>query len=301
MATSRFAVALAAAFFASTASVWPSLSPAPGGSKDASAAPASPFAVAEPRGRWNGEAWPPPGVRAAPPEAARGETDAPTEQGPTARMERTSTGAHRLVVEQRGTFVHLGYREVASGGPDWASIELRAGDKAPPSDVAVWESTDPETLVTRRGLVRFSLDRGARPEVSAAEPPRPGPRSASAARTCQSHEDGASGFAVVCRVAGGSSGVHAIRPTADRPLSGAWVWDLPKKGSGKGSAPRFVRLDLPLSPGAAEAGALAYTHAGRGVVVRAEAIWPSEGEPSSLLITESSRAQPMSSSFSWWR
>lgn len=313
MAVSRLPVALAAAFFATTASVWPSLNtdshvsgPAP------SAASASPFAVrAEPS---PDAAWPPPGVRPAAPDPAPAASPAagarsapaapdpasssPAEgDGPAARMERTATGAHRLVVEQTGTFVHLSYREVASAGPDWAAIELRAGDRAPRSDVAVWESTDPRTLVTRRGLVRFSLDRGARPEVSAAEPPRPGPVSSSPVRTCRAHEDGASGFAVVCRVMGRLSGVRAIRPTAAKPLSGAWVWDVPR--AGKAEAARFVRFDLPLVPGAAESGALAYVHAGKGVVVRADATWASPTEAPALLFTETSRAQPVSSFFTW--
>lgn len=291
MAASRIGVALCAAFVASTASVWPSSNTRSVEDVRAEGA-VSPFPAraASPEDG----AWPPPGVREVVNEPAGAD---PAGDAPSARMERTATGAHRLVVEKTGTFVHLRYREVASAGPDWASIELRAGDRAPEADVAVWESTDPETLATRRGLVRFSLSRGAAPAISMAEAPRPGPRSATAVRACQAHEDGASGFAVVCRIDHRTSGVRAIRPTAAKPLSGAWVWDVPRKTKAKG--PRFVRFDLPLSPGSAEAGALAYVHGGKGVVVRADATWASVREAPTLLFTETSRRQPVSPFFSW--
>jgi hypothetical protein len=81
------------------------------------------------------------------------------------------------------------------------------------------------------------------------------------------------------------------------PLAGAWVWDLPKVG--KAAGPRFVRIDLPLSPGAAEAGAIAYVHAAKGFVVRADATWPSQSETPALIFTETSRTQPVSPFFSW--
>ncbi len=291
MAAPRIATALAATFFASTASVWPSLNTHSNASKDPPVPGAqSPFAARADAARAE-VSWPPPGVH----EAREGAAEA---NAPVARLSRTSTGAHRLVVEKTGTFVHLRYREVASAGPDWAAIELRPGDRAPEADVAVWESTDPQTLATRRGLVRFSLAKGAAPEIAAAQEPRPGPQSTSRVRACQAHEDGASGFAVVCRIGHETSGVRAIRPTAAKPLSGAWVWDVPGPGK-KGKATRFVRFDLPLSPGSAESGALAYVHAGKGVVVRADATWASATETPSLLFTETSRAQPVSPSFSW--
>jgi hypothetical protein len=289
MAASRIGVALAAAFFASTASVWPSLNTRSSASKEPMAAGAvSPF-PARPSAELH-RAWPPPGVREIAGDASG---------AATARIERSATGAHRLVLEKTGTFMHLRYREVASAGPDWAAIELRPGDKAPETDVAVWESTDPETLATRRGLVRFSLSPGAAPQVAAAEAPREGPRSGGPVRSCQSHEDGASGFAVVCRIGHETSGVRAIRPTAAKPLSGAWVWDLPRKAKARGA--RFVRFDLPLSPGGAEAGALAYVHGAKGVVFRADATWASASESPTLLFTETSRSQPVSPFFSWGR
>lgn len=284
MSTSRLAVALAAGFFASTASVW-SAPHAGGDPKAGAAAPTSPFAAPKTE-RIQNTAWPPAGVVA---------TSAPADVA--VRLERTSTGARRLVVEKTGTFVHLQYREVASAGPDWAAIELRAGDKAPPADVAVWESSDPRTLATTRGLVRFSLSEGARPEAELAEPPKGGPRNDSPVRTCQSIRDVTAGFAVLCSVSMATSGVRAIRPTSAHPLAAAWVWDVPK--AGKQPASRFVRIDLPLDPGGAESAAIAYVHGGRGVVVRADATWPSSREPQALLFTEASRSQPVSPSFSW--
>src|SRR5262245_13007394 len=249
MSTPRIAVALTAAFFASTASVFPGPH-VKGPAKDPQAPlPAAAFHAPAPA---RAEvAWPPPNVR----EAASAHADV------EARMELTSRGSHRLVVEKKGSFVHVQYREVESAGPDWAAIELRAGDRAPKGDVAVWESTDPQSLVTQRGVVRFTLSDNSKPEAVAAEPPRLGPRDVSAVRTCQAHEDGASGFAIVCRISSLTSGVRAIRPVSAHPLAGAWVWDLPKAASGA----RFVRIDLPLSAGGAEAGAIAYVHGAKGV------------------------------------
>lgn len=282
MSTSRIATALAAGFFASTASVWSS--PSAGVSRPAAATQESLFP--EKAAALQDSAWPPSGV-----SAMKGPVDI------AVRLERTSTGAKRLVVEKKDTFVHLQYRDVASAGPDWASIELRAGDKAPKGDVAVWESTDPRTLTTTRGLVRFSLAEGAPVEAEAATPPEMGPRDDSPLRTCQSIRDGASGFAVFCSIPGKSSSVRAIRPTSAHPLAAAWVWDVPR--AGKLGATRFVRVDLPLTPGGAESGAIAFVHGGKGIVIRADATWPSAAEPASLLFTESSRTQPLSPSFSW--
>ena len=283
MSTPRLAVALAAAFFASTASVWPTphlpSAPKPGARSLPAAqkapSPASPEAV-----------WPPTGIVA---------TDEPADVA--VRLEYTSTGSRRLVVEKTGTFVHLQYRDVASAGPDWASIELRPGDRAPKADSAVWESTDPRTLATTRGVVRFSLASSDKPEAKRAEPPSSGPQDRSPVRTCQSIEDGAHGFALLCSVTMKTSGVRAIKPTSAHPLAAAWVWDLPK--AGKIAASRFVRIDLPLSPGGAEAGAIAYVHGGKGVVFRADATWPSRSEPSALVFTEASRSQPVSPTFFW--
>ncbi len=285
MSTSRLAVALTAAFFASTASVWPSPHVGADPKAGVSSAPVSPFEAAKSAPVTPG-VWPPAGVVA---------TKTPADVA--VRLERTNTGARRLVVEKTGTFVHLQYHDVASAGPDWAAIELRAGDRAPEGDVAVWESSDPRTLATTRGLVRFSLKEGARPEATLAEAPAAGPRDDSAVRTCQSIQDGDSGFAVLCHVSMATSGVRAIRPTSAHPLAAAWVWDVPKAGKQKAS--RFVRIDLPLTAGGAESGAIAYVHGGRGVVVRADATWPSSREPKALLFTEASRTQPVSPTFSW--
>lgn len=282
MSTPRLAVALAAAFFASTASVWPTLHldgpPKSNGNKPAAARLTAP--------ETRPMDWPPP---------ALGTRDEPADIA--VRFERTSNGSRRLVVEKTGTFMHLQYREVASAGPDWASIELRSGDRAPKDDVAVWESTDPVTLATTRGTVRFSLASSETPRAVLADAPRPGPRDGSSVRTCQSFEDGDHGFAVVCSIAKKTSGVRAIRPTSQRPLDAAWVWDVP--AAAKRPASRFVRFDLPLTPGGAESGAIAYVLGGSGVVARADASWPSRAETPTLLFTESSRKQPLSPTFSW--
>lgn len=275
--TPRIAVAAAAAFGAMVSSVAPSQHAPP--MRPALAITPAP----EHKQAKTDAAWPPSHLEKTGPGDV------------TARIERTSTGAYRLVVEKTGDFVHLQYREVGSAGPDWASIEMREGDRAPKGDVAVWEHTDPRTLVTSRGTVRFSLREGTASDISAALPPRSGPIDTGTLRTCQSHEDLAAGYAVVCHVE--KQGVRAIRPTSSHPLAAAWVWDLPK--SGKVRASSFVRIDLPLSAGGAEAGAIAYVHGGKGFLVRADATWPSAEEPTALLFSENSRKQPVSDSFTW--
>jgi hypothetical protein len=295
MSTSKIAVALTAAFVASTASVWP------GPRADAKHAGETHITAALPGLRVAppaevAKAWPPAAVR----PILSGGCCSPSASPPadvTPRLERTASGAHRLVVEKTGTFVHLHYREVSAGGPDWAAIELRADERAPKEDVAIWESTDPVSLITRRGFVSFGLGAGARLEATVAEAPRLGPRDVTAVRVCQAHDDGESGFAVVCRLGVEVTGVRAARPAEVRPLAGAWVWDVPRKGAARGA--RLVRIDLPLSPGGAEAGAIAFVHGARGVVVRAEATWPSKEEAPALLFTETSRTQPTSPFFSW--
>ncbi|MFO0590077.1 MAG: hypothetical protein U0441_21225 [Polyangiaceae bacterium] len=283
MSTSRFAVALCAGFCASTASVWPSLFTGP--SKPGAATPPAVFPAAA-QSASPAEAWPPAGA-------------VPSKRTPDVkyRLERTANGARRLVVEKTGTFMHLQYRDVASAGPDWASIELRPGDRAPKGDVAVFESTDPRTLATSRGVVSFSLAEEAPLSAYEIERVKEGPRSDSALRTCQSIESVGKGYVVFCSIPGKAPGVRAIRPTSAHPLEAAWVWDVPR--AGKLAATRFVRIDLPLQPGGAESGAIAFVHGGKGVVIRADATWPSASEPQALLFTEASRTQPVSPFFSW--
>ena len=284
MSTSRIAVALCAGFCASTASIWPSLHNGP--SKPGAATPPAVFQAAAKSASPADVPWPPPGA-------------VPSKRTPDVayRLERTSTGARRLVVEKTGTFMHLQYRDVASAGPDWASIELRPGDRAPASDLAVWESTDPRTLVTSRGTVVFSLAEGAPITAFATDFPHEGPRDDTPLRTCQSIEDVAKGYVVFCSIPGKAPGVRAIRPTSAHPLQAAWVWDVPR--TGKLAATRFVRIDLPLQPGGAESGAIAFVHGGKGIVVRADATWPSSSEPPALVFTEGSRTQPVSPLFNW--
>ena len=45
--------------------------------------------------------------------------------------------------------------------------------------------------------------------------------------------------------------------------------------------------------------AIAFVHGGKGIVIRADATWPSATEKASLLFTEASRTQPLSPEFSW--
>lgn len=311
----KWAVGLLALFCTSTLSVWSSLNGTHSHDDSQPTKEAtSPFSA--PQSEKSNLIWPPPGVVELPADKASSQDAALHEMG--VRLEKTANGAERLVVEKKGAFVHLAYRDVVSAGPDWAAIELRAGDNPPESDVAVWEYTDPESVATTRGLAHFSLSstRGASdssrvpapqiparsqqdkaPFLTLAQAPLPGPRSVRNGRDCQSHQDGASGFAVVCAVRERISHIRAARLTAPKPLMGAWVWEVPR--ASKREQMRLVRFDLPLSPGRAEAGAFSFVQGGKGFVLRAEAAWAAETETPTLLFSEQSRTQPVSPFFAW--
>ncbi|MBK8254673.1 MAG: hypothetical protein IPK82_18670 [Polyangiaceae bacterium] len=314
MHVKKWAVGLAVLFCASTLSVWSSLNTG-NVQNDSKATKEAVSPFLGPQSEKANSVWPPAGVMELAKDKAA-QSDALNDMG--VRLEKTANGAQRLVVEKKGAFVHLAYREVASAGPDWAAIELRAGDNPPESDAAVWEYTDPVSLATTRGLAHFSLSstRGdsdspraqtaARgepsqqdkaPFLALAQAPIPGPRSVRNGRDCQSHQDGASGFVVLCAVKERISHVRAVRLTAAKPLTGAWVWEVPR--ASKLEHLRLVRFDLPLLPGRAEAGAFSFVQGGKGFVLRAEAAWAAETETPTLLFTEQSRAQPISPFFAW--
>ena len=70
-------------------------------------------------------------------------------------------------------------------------------------------------------------------------------------------------------------------------LNGAWV--IPGKEP-------LVRLDLPLSPGLAEARLIGFVHGLTGASIRAEAAW-APGEEPTLLVEASERVQPANPGF----
>jgi hypothetical protein len=246
------------------------------------------------------EPWPPPGVR---------EIAAPVPADVRVRAEPLAEGGVRIRVERRGYLVALRHRAASTAGRDWAAIELRAspgasrgaasaGSGASALDQAwlVWEATHLERLETTRGLVH--VDRSARaggdasPAAISARPAlaeAPGRGLAlhgAKAHACASHGDGGGGFVVLCKLGREARAARAVNLTGPRPLEGAWL--VAAEGRGRGAV---ARLELARSGALAEARAVTYVRGLEGVVLRAEAMWPPDREPT-LLLDEARRAQP---------
>jgi hypothetical protein len=300
---SRLSVGAAAAFFASMLSLGPAPSAGPILPERAGAAtPALPAPDALPAlspSQHEG-AWPPPGVR---------EIAAPVPDDVRVHAEPLAHGGVRIRVERRGYLVALRHGAASNAGRDWAAIELRAspgagggatsaerGGGALPRAWLVWEATHLERMETARGLVH--LDPAARAggdassaavsaRLTLAEPPGRGRALHGAkAHACASHGDGGGGFVVLCRLGREARAARAVNLTGPRPLEGAWLVEA--KGRDRGAV---VRLELPRSGALAEARAVTYVRGLEGVVLRAEAMWPPDGEPT-LLLDEARRAQP---------
>jgi hypothetical protein len=249
MSASRFAVTLVAAFGALTTSVQPAPDKPPRlperRAGDRAGCPSRPTRA---RGRSTRRAstpWPP----------------ALTADGPAdieARLELSANGARRLVVQQTGTFMHLRYREVTSGGPDWAAIELRTGDKppsggrrrvgvdGPPTRSSPAEgscgSRSPGAPAPRRRPPRLPSS-GRGPEARSTRASRT-PTASPGSRSCAASERAPRGC--------GRSG-----PRARSRSPGRGSGDVPrtvKSADPKARAERFVRIDLPLAPGGADGG-----------------------------------------------
>ncbi|MEO7330446.1 MAG: hypothetical protein ABI193_17860 [Minicystis sp.] len=213
---------------------------------------------------------------------------------------------HNVVVSRTGHLVALGHGSIRGAGKDWASLHIDTQGSAEPGraskkvgaptnsdrageiDSLVWETTPLGALTTERGLVSLSME-GAelRARLLLTAPPTPVGRYEGAHHSCSAHRDASGGYVLVCRVHHGGKQVSALNLTGSRALDGAWV--IPGKEP-------FVRLDLPLSPGLAEARLIGFVHGLHGAVIRAEAAWV-PGEEPTLLVEESERAQPAGPGF----
>ena len=151
-------------------------------------------------------------------------------------------------------------------------------------DRLVWETTPLASLGTERGVVSLSAPGTALlARLSLAAAPLPLARFDGAHHSCAAHRDTSGGFVLLCRFHHGAKQVSALNLTGTRALDGAWVIDAKEP---------MVRLDLPLSPGLAEARVIGFVHGIHGAMIRAEAAW-APGEEPSLLVEESERAQPV--------
>lgn len=293
MSVPRLASALAAALFSSMLSLDPRVSAPPSPQR-----PPRPVIAASPDAAPSPSATPPPPLSAI---------EAPLPDGLSVEVRRDPRGrGHNVVVSRPGQLVALAHGAVRAAGKDWASMHVDTQGEGAPArsakklgaptsrpldgeiDRLVWETTPLGALTTERGLVSLSM---AGPELRAhllvTAPPAPAGRFEGSHHSCAAHRDVGGGYVLLCRFHHGARQVAALNLTGYRALDGAWV--IPGKEP-------FVRLDLPLSPGLAEARLIGFVHGLTGASIRAEAAW-APGEEPTLLVEESERVQPAGPAF----
>jgi hypothetical protein len=164
------------------------------------------------------------------------------------------------------------------------------GKKAEVNERLFWETTALDTLATARGFLSLSLDpetKNLRAAASLSSPPASAGTFSGRHYTCAAHDDGDSGFVVLCRLPSNLRQVSAANVTGPRVLDGVSI------ARGKSI---LVRLDLPRSPSGAEARIIGFVHGATGSVLRAEATWPDDG-PGTVFVEMAERSQPLSPSF----
>jgi len=205
----------------------------------------------------------------------------------------------RVTVRRPGQLVALRTAGVRAAGEDWVAVRIEGeASGASEFEPMTWETTDPKTLATTRGLLRLAPEGSALTARLSLAAPAPVVRHEAERRhVCEAHGDGSGGFTVLCKIDGEGRRVGVANVTDPRPLEDVWTMapQAPKKTGRRGST--VVRLDLPLGPGAARARVLGYVDGMTGVVVRAEASWL-HGEPEpSLTVLTTARAQPAAPRF----
>jgi hypothetical protein len=179
-----------------------------------------------------------------------------------------------LRVRRDGHLVVLRRPGKRAAGAKEASMVVGRDDPGP----LVWETTSLDSLATTRGLVELDRE-GAR--LALADAPVPLGREIRPLHRCDSYEDGLGGFTVLCRV---ERVVEAENVASADPAEGVVV--IPGRTT-------VVRLDLPATPGAADARVIGYADGRMGHVIRAEAsLLPGEAKPS-LAVFSSERIQPV--------
>jgi hypothetical protein len=217
-------------------------------------------------------------VLAPPPVAAIQETNAPVPAGVTVKLRRAGTSGWKAELTRMGYLVALRRGGERTAGESAAAIPVATGDDAP----VIWETTKLDTLETTRGTLRIEGDTKPLARIRLAEPPVPAVREEEGLHTCVSHEDGAGGFTVLCRVR--AAGATAASVTGDSPKADVWV-------AGHGAP--VVRMDLPAPTEGVEARVVGYATGALGVVIRAEATRVAGEDRASLAILSSDRPQPM--------
>ncbi|MFO0756233.1 MAG: hypothetical protein U0359_07060 [Byssovorax sp.] len=236
-----------------------------------------------------------PVIAASPDQALPRETPPSSEQPApsdlSASVLRDPRGhGFNVVVRRPGHLVSLAHGPVRAAGKGEAVMHLdvrgSAPSKAPVAELdhLVWETTPLGSFATERGSVSLTIPK-SEPEarLSLGAPPAPAGRFEGPHHRCAAHRDTSGGFVLLCRFPKEVTQISALNVTSYRALDGAWVF--PEKEA-------MVRLDLPLSPGVAEARVIGYVRGVAGGVIRAEAAW-APGEEPTLLVEQSERAQPV--------
>jgi hypothetical protein len=209
-----------------------------------------------------------------PPEVR--ETGAPVPADVVADVRAGGAGKLVMKLARRGYLVALRHGSARATGADAASLSLEQGDTEP----VVWETTAVDTLATARGTLR--IGEASTPEIRLAEAPVPAGREERRLHTCAAHEDGAGGFAVLCRM---HATPTAASVTGEDEKAGVWA------GAVRGTA--MARLDLPASAAEeGEARMVGYAAGVDGVVIRAEASRVAGEDRAELSLASTDRPQP---------
>jgi hypothetical protein len=225
-------------------------------------------------------------AHAAPPSV---EATGPAPEDVEVEITPDGRSAHRVVVRRRGFLVSLRNEDARSAGEDWTALRISPREGAVGvTGRLIWETTrldGKDGLATERGLVRLTGDgTGLSGTLLSAAPPVPATSWKSPRATCSGLHDGLGGFTVLCHFAKGVRVSGVANVTRARSLDDTWL--VP------GSPSPLVRLDLPRSPGGADARIAGMVQGATGAVLRAEASF-FEGEEATLLVQESERAQPV--------
>jgi hypothetical protein len=226
---------------------------------------------------------------AAEPTPARAPLPAPAPPAPLAAIEGAPPQDLTLVVrpqregrfavrlQRKGHLVALRQGEARASGDGRA--ELDAATSSAPGTPIVWETSDPVTLVTTRGLVELESADAAR--LRLAEAPQVVASETRGLHACRAHEDGTGGATVICRVRALAAATNLTRGARD----GVWA--------AAGAERTLLRLDLAVPPEGADAVAIGYGSGRTGVVVRAEASRVAGEERPVIVIQSAERAQPL--------
>ncbi|MFT3769420.1 MAG: hypothetical protein QM820_28615 [Minicystis sp.] len=205
-------------------------------------------------------------------------TDGAVPAAMTLKVQLESEHRWAVRVQCKGRIVALRQGDShASGDGEAALANVMSSAREAP---IVWETTDPATLVTTRGLVELDTEGDA--HLRLAEAPAVVASETHRRHACNAHEDGVGGFTVICRVRGFASAVSLTRENAH---DGVWATSNIER--------LILRFDLAARTGTADAIAIGYADGTTGVVVRAETSRVAGEDRPAIVIQSAERKQPV--------